>query len=193
MKTPPMESYQSFPFDKARDIRMLILDVDGVLTGGDIVMNDTGEESKSFNVRDGHGIKLLQRAGVQVALLTGRSSGVVACRARDLGIEHVIQGSLKKTEGLDELLRQSGLKAEACAYMGDDVLDLPPMRRCAFGMAPKDAHASVLTHADWISDHAGGKGAVRQAAEGFILARNAWQEVIEIPYGVTPSDCGWGD
>lgn len=186
-----MESCRTFPFDKVRDIRMLILDVDGVLTSGDIVMNDAGEESKSFNVRDGHGIKLLQRAGVQVALLTGRSSGVVACRARDLGIDHVIQGSLRKTEGLDALLQQTGLKAEACAYMGDDVLDLPPMRRCAFGMAPKDAHPSVLTHADWISDHVGGKGAVRQAAEGFILARNVWQEVIETPYGVTPSDCGW--
>lgn len=193
MSTPALEGYRSFPFDRARNVRMLILDVDGVLTGGDIIMDNAGEESKAFNVRDGHGIKLLQRAGVRVALLTGRRSGVVACRARDLGIEHVIQGSLKKVEGLDELLQQTGLDAEACAYMGDDVLDLPPMRRCAFGMAPKDAHPSVIRHADWLSDHDGGNGAVRQAAEGLILARNAWQEVVQTPYGVTPSDCGWTD
>jgi len=191
MNTPA--GYGRFPFDRVGNIRMLILDVDGVLTSGGIIMNDAGDESKSFNVRDGHGIKLLQRAGIRVALLTGRSSGVVTCRARDLGIEHVIQGSLKKTEGLDELLRQTGLDADACAYMGDDVLDLPPMRRCTLGMAPKDAHPSVLTQADWISDYGGGCGAVRQAAEGLILARQAWNKVIETPYGVTPSDCGWSD
>ncbi|HKJ83282.1 MAG TPA: HAD hydrolase family protein [Mariprofundaceae bacterium] len=188
-----LAGYDRFPSDRVGNIRMLILDVDGVLTSGGIIMNNAGDESKSFNVRDGHGIKLLQRAGIRVALLTGRSSGVVACRARDLGIEHVIQGSLKKTEGLDELLQQTGLDADACAYMGDDVLDLPPMRRCTLGMAPKDAHPSVLTQADWISDYDGGCGAVRQAAEGLILAQQAWNEVIETPYGVTPSDCGWSD
>ncbi|PJC67097.1 MAG: phenylphosphate carboxylase subunit delta, partial [Zetaproteobacteria bacterium CG_4_8_14_3_um_filter_59_5] len=99
-----MHTLNEFPFAKAKGIRMLILDVDGVMTDGSIIMNDSGEESKGFNVRDGHGIKMLQRAGIHLAILTGRTSGVVASRARDLGIEYVVQGSLKKTEGLDTLL-----------------------------------------------------------------------------------------
>lgn len=180
-----------FPFDKAHGLRMLILDVDGVLTAGSIFMDDLGKETKSFNVRDGHGIKLLQRAGIQVGILTGRTSGVVASRASDLGIEHVVQGSLNKLEGLESLLADTGLTARDCAYMGDDVLDIPPMRICALGLAPNDAHSSVLKHADWVSSFDGGRGAVRQATEGLILANDAWDRVIQEPYGVSAADCGW--
>jgi len=187
-----MPSQQTaFPWQKAKGIRMLILDVDGVLTDGSIIMDNQGEEWKGFNVRDGHGIKMLQRAGIRLAILTGRTSGVVASRARDLGIEYVIQGSLKKSEGLDTLLQQAGLDAADCAYMGDDVVDLPAMRRCRLGFAPRDAHCSVLGVADWVPDCAGGRGAVRLVVEGLILASEAWQAVIEDPYGVTPADCGW--
>ncbi len=180
-----------FPFAEGASIRMLVLDVDGVLTGGEIVMDGRGGELKAFNVRDGHGIKLLQRAGVTVAILTGRSSEVVAQRAEDLGIEHVIQGCLNKTEGFERLLAATGLGAGECAMMGDDVLDLPVMRACRLGLAPADAHPAVLRRADWISDHPGGRGAVRQAAEGLILARGAWQSVLGERYGVSPADCGW--
>ncbi len=180
-----------FPFEKARDIRMLVLDVDGVMTAGGIVMDQGGEESKIFNVRDGHGIKLLQRAGIQVALLTGRSSHVVAFRARDLGIEYVLQGCTNKSDGLDELLARTGVTTTACAYMGDDVLDLPPMRRVALALAPNDAHIAVREAADWVSAFGGGHGAVRQAAEGLILAAGRWREVIQDPYGASPSDSGW--
>ncbi len=180
-----------FPFAEARGVRMLILDVDGVLTDGSIIMDNQGEEWKRFNVRDGHGIKLLQRAAIKVAILTGRSSGVVASRAHDLGIAHVIQGSLNKAEGLDVLLHESGIAQSDCVFMGDDVLDLPPMRRCRLGFAPADAHLPVLRSADWVSSHAGGCGAVRQVAEGLILANDAWSDVIETPYGVSPLDCGW--
>lgn len=183
----------SFPFEKARHIRMLILDVDGVLTDGSIIMDEHGAETKAFNVRDGHGIKLLQRAGIEVAIITGRSSPVVVARAGDLGIRHVIQGSLNKAEGLAELQQATGILAENCAMMGDDVVDLPPMYQCALKLAPADAHISVLAKVDWISDCAGGHGAVRQAAEGLILAAGKWASVIEQRYRVSPAECGWDE
>jgi len=184
-------SCRTFPLKKAHGIRMLILDVDGVMTAGSILMDDAGRETKAFNVRDGHGIKLLQRAGIQVGILTGRTSGVVTSRAADLGIEHVVQGSLNKMEGLGVLLSNARVLAENCVYMGDDVLDLPPMRHCALGFAPNDAHLPVLKYADWVSGFEGGCGAVRQAAEGLILANDAWNQVIQEPYGVSSADCGW--
>jgi len=171
---------------------MLILDVDGVMTDGSIIMDNRGEEWKGFYVRDGHGIKMLQRTGIQLAILTGRTSGVVSSRARDLGIRHIVQGSLNKSEGLDALLDEAGLQASDCAFMGDDVVDLPPMRRCRLGFSPRDAHTAVLAAADWVADCDGGRGAVRLVIEGLILANDAWQNVIEGPYGVTPADCGWG-
>lgn len=180
-----------FPFEKAADIRMLILDVDGVMTDGSIIMDGAGNELKAFNVRDGHGIKLLQRAGIEVAIITGRSSRVVAARAADLGIKYVIQGCLNKNEGLSELEQQSGVAADHCAMMGDDVLDLPPMYRCALALAPADAHPAVCAYVDWISDANGGRGAIRQAAEGLILAIGAWDKVIESRYNTSPAASGW--
>jgi len=187
----PLMKQSDFPLAKARGVRMLILDVDGVMTDGSIIMDNRGEEWKRFNVRDGHGIKLLQRAGIEVAILTGRTSDVVVRRARDLGIKHVVQGSLNKSEGLDILLNETGFTAADCAFMGDDVLDLPPMRRCRLGFSPSDAHISLLSIVDWVAPHAGGRGAVRLVAEGLILANDAWQTVIETPYAVSPVDCGW--
>lgn len=186
-----MGKQSDFPLHEASDIRMLILDVDGVMTDGSIIMDNAGEEWKAFNVRDGHGIKMLQRAGVQLAILTGRTSGVVESRARDLGIEHVVQGSLRKTEGLDTLLEKTGLDAMQCAFMGDDVVDLPPMRRCRLGFAPRDAHRALLGAAHWVPDCDGGRGAVRLVAEGLILASGAWKQVVQEPYGLAPGDCGW--
>jgi 3-deoxy-D-manno-octulosonate 8-phosphate phosphatase (KDO 8-P phosphatase) len=186
-----MGSYAAFPFELARGIRMLVLDVDGVLTDGRVIMTDHGEEVKGFNVRDGHGIKMLQRSGITVAILTGRSSKVVAHRARDLGIEHVIQGSLRKAEGLRELCSAAGVEPDACAYMGDDVVDLPAMRQCRLVMAPADAHPAIHGAAHWSSGFDGGRGAVRQAAEGLLLATGAWQAVVAEAYGLNPDDCGW--
>jgi len=190
-KAPKQQSGFDFPLAKAGDIRMLILDVDGVMTNGSITMDQHGDEWKSFNVRDGHGIKMLQRADIQVAIITGRSSKVVAARAQDLGIEFVIQGCLNKGEGLTDMEQQSGIAAEQCAMLGDDVLDLPPMYRCGLSLAPNDAHQAVLSHVDWISDLPGGGGAIRQAAEGLILATGAWERVIQSRYRISPLDCGW--
>lgn len=180
-----------FPFELARNIRLLILDVDGVMTDGSIIMDRLGDELKAFNVRDGHGIKLLQRAGIQIAIITGRCSPVVERRAKDLGIEFVIQKSLNKAEALAKLEQQSGIPAENCAMMGDDIIDLPPMYRCGLSLTPSDAHLSLLAYADWVSDNPGGRGAIRQAAEGLILAINRWDEVVTERYKVSPSDCGW--
>lgn len=182
-----------FPFARARNIRMLILDVDGVLTDGSIIMDDDGRELKAFNVRDGHGIKMLQRAGIEVGIITGRSSHVVAARAKDLGIRHLLQGCTDKSESLLRLSKESGVDVRHCAFMGDDVLDIPPMRRCALSLSPEDAALPVRNMVDWVSSFPGGRGAVRQAAEGLILAVDRWQEVIASRYGVSPADCGWMD
>lgn len=184
-------SFNSFPVEVAQGIKMLILDVDGVMTRGEIVMDDRDEESKAFNVRDGHGIKMLQRTGIVVAILTGRKSEVVAHRARDLGIEYVVQGSLRKADGIRALCEQAGITADACAYMGDDVIDLPAMKQCRLSMAPMDAHNGVLNSVDWIAGYKGGSGAVRQAAEGLILANGFWDQVVKEAYDLKPEDCGW--
>ncbi|OIO72033.1 MAG: phenylphosphate carboxylase subunit delta [Zetaproteobacteria bacterium CG_4_9_14_3_um_filter_49_83] len=186
-----MNAYQRFPFSKAAHIRMLVLDVDGVLTAGQIFLHDSGEQMKAFHVRDGHGIKLLQRAGIEVAIITGRTSGVVEVRARELGIRHVIQGSLNKGESIQVLCHDAGMTLSGCAFMGDDVVDLPAMAHCGYTMAPANAHRGVLQTVDWVSDYAGGEGAVRQACEGLILAAGTWQQVMRKPYGVSPEQCGW--
>ncbi len=186
-----MSAYQIFPLDLAKGIKMLVLDVDGVLTEGHVTMTDSGDEIKNFNVRDGHGIKLLQRAGIEVAILTGRKSQVVAHRAKDLSIQYVMQGSLRKADGLRALCEQAGIAPQDCAYMGDDVIDLPAMAQCRLKTAPCDAHASVLNKSDWVASAKGGQGAVRQLCEGLILANDAWQAVMQDAYGVSPADCGW--
>ena len=186
-----MSTYASFPLEKAVDIRMLVLDVDGVMTAGQIFLNDAGEQTKTFHVRDGHGIKMVQRAGVEVAIITGRTSKVVEHRAKELGIQRIIQGSLRKNESIALLSEQTGIPLSACAYMGDDVVDLPAMQLCALTMAPSDAHAGVLQAVDWVAGFAGGQGAIRQACEGLILGKGAWQAVMQQPYGLTPEQCAW--
>jgi len=182
---------QIFPMDLAKGIRMLVLDIDGVMTAGQIFITDAGEQIKAFNVRDGHGLKMLQRAGIEVAILTGRTSKVVALRAKELGIEYVIQGSLRKADGIQALCEQAGIEASDCAYMGDDVIDLPAMRLCRLSMAPSDAYQAVQAQVDWVAAYAGGAGAVRQACEGLILANDQWQHVLGEPYGVSPAQSGW--
>jgi len=180
-----------FPMTQAAGIRLLILDVDGVMTDGSIIMDHAGRELKAFNVRDGHGIKMLQRADIQIGIITGRSSEVVAARTADLGIPHVIQGALDKSAALDRMQEMTGIPCDRYAYMGDDIIDLPPMRRCRLAFAPGDAHPAVLQAADWVSGMPGGHGAVRQAAEGLLLANDGWPDIVESRYGVTPADCGW--
>lgn len=156
---------------RAATVRLLALDVDGVLTDGRIYYGNDGEELKAFNIKDGLGIKLLQSAGVEVAIITGRQSNIVARRARELGIDRVVQGREDKRDALLELCRERELQLQDCAYMGDDLPDLGAINSAGLGMTVADASAAVSRAADWRSSFNGGCGAVREACEYILSAR----------------------
>ncbi len=162
------------PRQSAATISLLALDVDGVLTDGSIFYGNSGEELKAFNIKDGLGIKLLQRAGVKVAIITGRKSQIVARRAAELGISEIVQGREDKRQALLELCERGGLTLEDCAYMGDDLPDLGAISSARLGMTVADACATVREAADWQSSCAGGCGAVREACEFILRARGDW-------------------
>lgn len=164
--------------EKAREVKLLILDVDGVMTDGSIVYNDRGEESKSFNVRDGHGMKLLQRGGVDCALITARTSEVVLHRARNLGIELVYQGAFDKLKAYEDILKKTGLAPNQTAYVGDDVIDLPILKRAGFSVAVSDAVTEVKERVDYVTEAQGGRGAVREVVEIILKARGTWDELM---------------
>ena len=164
--------------EKAREVKLLILDVDGVMTDGSIVYNDRGEESKSFNVRDGHGMKLLQRGGVDCALITARTSDVVLHRARNLGIELVYQGAFDKLKAYEDILKKTGLATNQTAYVGDDVIDLPILKRVGFSVAVSDAVTEVKERVDYVTEAQGGRGAVREVVEIILKARGTWDELM---------------
>ncbi|QFU74953.1 HAD-IIIA family hydrolase [Halioglobus maricola] len=155
----------------AQSLKLLALDVDGILTDGRIYYGNNGEELKSFNIKDGLGIKLLQQGGVDIALITGRSSDIVARRARELGINDVIQGREDKLTALKSLCQDKGITLAECAYMGDDLPDLAAVRAAGLGLTVSDAALPVRNAADWISELAGGQGAVRQACEMILTLR----------------------
>ena len=164
--------------EKLKHIELLLLDVDGVMTDGRIIWDANGTEIKFFNVKDGHGIKLVQRAGIQVGIITGRVSPVVDLRAKELGIEILYQGSLRKQESYDEIKRRTGLSDHQIAYMGDDVIDVPVMRRVGFSAAPADALPEVLKVADYVARARGGWGAVRELCDLLLKGRGMWQELV---------------
>jgi len=152
----------------AKKIRLLLLDVDGVLTDGQLYYSEDGYETKAFNIQDGLGIKLLQRNGIEVGIITGRSSKLLARRADELGIELVIQGREDKLAALNELLKIHNYQLDEIAYAGDDLPDLAIIRRAGLGIAVANACHLVAKHADWQTSSSGGQGAVREIAE-FIL------------------------
>ncbi len=156
---------------RAAQIRLIAFDIDGVMTDGGLTYTDDGHELKTFNVQDGLGIKLLQKAGIEVAIITGRKSGVVAARARDLGIEHVHQGVADKRATLAALLDRLGVQWPECAFMGDDLIDLPAMTRCGLAIAPANARPVVKEIAHTVTQAGGGRGAVREAAELILEAQ----------------------
>jgi len=162
---------------KIRDVRLLMLDVDGVLTDGKIIMDEQGFESKHFDVRDGHGLKVLMRYGINVALVTGRRSSVVEHRAKDLGIQEVHQGIWNKAEILEEILRKMNLRPEQAAYVGDDIVDIPIMQRVGFSVAVRDAAADTKKIAHYVTKKKGGRGAVREVCEIILKAQDHWQDV----------------
>ncbi len=163
----------------AKRIRLLALDVDGVLTDGRLYFTDDGKELKSFNTLDGHGIKMLQSAGVQVAIITGRKTNLVAKRASDLGIEHLFQGREDKVVALQELCVKTDLELEQTAYMGDDLPDLAAVRAAGLGMSVCNAHYFVRAHADWVSELPGGMGAVREACDFILRSQGKLEHMLQ--------------
>lgn len=153
----------------ARNIKLFIMDVDGVLTDGSLYYADDGIETKAFSIRDGLGIKLLQRSGIETGIITGRSSRLLARRAAELGIDTVVQGREDKLTALSELAEQRSWDLAAVAYIGDDLPDLAAIRKVGLGMTVANGCDFVARHAKWRSTCPGGSGAVREAAE-FILA-----------------------
>jgi 3-deoxy-D-manno-octulosonate 8-phosphate phosphatase (KDO 8-P phosphatase) len=165
--------------DKAQHIRLVIFDVDGVLTDGSLYLGDDGQEYKAFNSRDGHGMKMLQYHGVAIGIITGRTSEVVRIRMENLGIEHVYQGKQQKLPAYEELRDKLGLQDTQIAYVGDDVVDLPIMRRAGLAIAVQDAHPLVIQHAHWQTPHAGGRGAGRDVCEMIMEAQGKLQAAME--------------
>ncbi len=151
-------------------IRLLVLDVDGVLTDGKLHFGPRGEALKLFHVRDGHGIKQLDKAGIEVAVISGRKSKMVEVRCRELGVRHVYQGEQDKVPAFEQLCSRLGVKEEACACVGDDVPDVPLMRRVALAFAVADAHPEARRAADIVTKLPGGAGAVREVCD-YLLAR----------------------
>ncbi len=167
--------------DKALPVKLLALDVDGVLTDGRIYYGNNGEELKAFNIKDGLGIKLLQRAGMTVAIITGRESAIVTRRATELGISDIIQGRVDKLQALKELCDRLGLSLDECAYMGDDLPDLSAINSAGLGLSVADAADPVREAAHWCSGRNGGDGAVREACE-FILRSKGKLAELEQTY-----------
>ena len=164
--------------ERAARIRLVVFDVDGVLTDGSLFLGDGGEEYKAFHSRDGHGMKMLQEAGVELAVITGRTSRVVEHRMASLGIEHVFQGQRDKLPAFETLLARLGLQAAECAYVGDDVVDLPVMRRVGLAIAVQDAHPLVVRHAHWQTPSPGGRGAARDVCELILEARGDLERML---------------
>ncbi|MBU1365408.1 MAG: HAD-IIIA family hydrolase [Gammaproteobacteria bacterium] len=166
---------------RAANIKLVAFDIDGVMTDGGLHYTDDGHELKTFNVQDGLGVVLLRRAGIKVAIITGRTSNVVNCRAKDLGVEHVFHGVGDKGAVSGQLLEQLGLQWSELAFMGDDLIDLPAMTRCGLAIAPANARPVVKERAHLVTAASGGKGAVREAIE-FVLAAQGKLDAAFAPY-----------
>jgi 3-deoxy-D-manno-octulosonate 8-phosphate phosphatase (KDO 8-P phosphatase) len=163
----------------ASRVKLLILDVDGVLTDGSIILDNDGNEFKSFNVRDGHGIKMLIRAGIKVAIITGRHSKVVDRRARELGIAEVFQRCHIKTVAYEHLLEKFGVSDVEVAYVGDDIVDLSILRRVGLPVAVADAADEAKTAAGFVTANRGGRGAVREVCDLILKAQGKWASFLD--------------
>ena len=162
-------------YSRARTIRLAAFDVDGVLTDGGLYYSDSGEEVKVFDVRDGHGLKMLQVSGVKLAIITSRTSQCVARRAENLGIDYLFQGVEDKLATLRSIIDRLSLDLSACAYMGDDWIDLPVLTRCGLALSVPDAHAEVRNRAHYVTRAGGGRGAVREACELIMRAQGTYE------------------
>ena len=159
-------------------VRLLLFDVDGVLTDGKILMHADGSESKRFDIKDGTALVWAQRAGLRVGFLSARTSAVTAQRAAQLGVPIVHQGVASKLDAYELILKEHGLDDAAVAYMGDDVLDLPVLERAGLSTAPSDAAAEVRGRVDWVSARPGGDGAARELVEAVLRAQGHWDGLV---------------
>jgi len=167
--------------ERARRVRLLVLDVDGVLTDGTLYFSAHGEELKAFNIQDGLGIKMLQASGVEVAIITGRKSRALELRAENLGIRHLHQSADRKLTAFTDLLRTLNLTAGAVACMGDDLPDLPLFSRCALAVAVPAAPLELRSRAHYVTRQSGGHGAVREVCERIMAAQGTLEEQLK-PY-----------
>ncbi len=165
--------------ERIRKVRVVIFDVDGVLTDGSIIYDDEGRELKVFNVKDGHGIKLLKRCGIECAIMTSRKSPVVEKRAEELGIEMVIQGAKDKLAAYREFRDATGYEDEEIAYMGDDLVDMPVMKRVGFAIGVCDGMREIKEMAHYVTENRGGRGAVREVAELVIKTKGLWDDLMK--------------
>lgn len=156
---------------RAKKIKVVIFDVDGVLTDGGLTIGDDGQEYKTFNTQDGLGMKLLRQSGVQMAIITGRTSKVVTQRAESTGVMHFYQGVDDKLEAFNDLLKKMNIEADEAAFMGDDVVDMPPMLRCGLAISVPAAPDSVKQRAHYVTQRQAGHGAVREVCELIMQAQ----------------------
>jgi len=164
---------------KARKLKLLILDVDGVLTDGRLFFDDNGKEYKCFHARDGHGIKLLRQTGVEIAVISGRKSNSVALRMKSLGIDYVYQGHENKIAAFTEIIQSLSIEPEQTAHVGDDLLDLPVMTRVGLSIAVNDANDAVKDYADWTTNTPGGLGAVREVCDFIMQAQGTFDDILK--------------
>ena len=168
-----------FDVKKIEDIRMLIMDLDGVFTDGTVMMHSDGSEAKRYSIQDGHAIKMWQRAGLSCAIISGRASKATTVRTEQLGIEYVFQGCLNKLPVFEQLLEDTGLKPEQVIYMGDDLMDMPVVKRAGFGVAVGNAVDELKEVADYITTKTGGDGAVREVIEIVLKSTGKWDDLMQ--------------
>ena len=164
--------------EKAKDIKLVILDVDGVMTDGRIVIDDNGVESRNFDIKDGMGVVVMMMSGVEVAIITSKKSGAVRHRAEELKIKRFHEGIKKKTEPYEEMLKEMGITDAQVAYVGDDLVDLSMMKRVGFPVAVADAVDEVREAAVYVTKARGGYGAVREVAEMILKAQDKWDKIL---------------
>ena len=174
-----LSGFDSLLIEKAGRIRMLVLDVDGVLTDGRLYFDNQGNEMKAFCTRDGLGMRVLQNCGIILAIITGRQSEIVAHRAAQLGVKHVYQGRIDKLNAFNELLSDTGMEEQNICYAGDDWIDIPVLDRVGLSVTVPDADTLVKNRAHWVTSRQGGNGAVREICDLILAAQGLDQQVLK--------------
>jgi 3-deoxy-D-manno-octulosonate 8-phosphate phosphatase (KDO 8-P phosphatase) len=165
--------------ERAKPIQLVISDVDGVMSDGRVFMTNSGDEMKAFHTRDGKGVKLLMNADIEFAVITGRQSNIVQQRMESLGVRYIYQGKEDKLETYERLRQSLNLEYDQVAYIGDDLPDLPLIRRSGLGVAPIDGHSMIKPHCDWITPTASGNGSLRDLCDLILIAQNRMQAIID--------------